>query len=88
MQAFKLKAKIDQNGHLVITEPINLAPGDVEVIILQSTESPLAEATEQPKRREYKVQALKGLLENAPPTPPEFDPDRARWAALREKHNL
>jgi hypothetical protein len=88
MQAYKLKAKIDQNGHLVITEPINLAPGDVEVIILQSTEASLAETSEQPKRREYKIQALKDLLENAPPTPPDFDPDQAKWEYLKEKHNL
>lgn len=88
MQAYKLKAKIDQNGHLVITEPIDLAPGDVEVIILQSTESSLAETPEQPKRREYKVQALKDLLEKAPPTPPDCDPDQAKWEYLKEKHNL
>lgn len=87
MQAYKLKAKIDQNGQLVITEPINLAPGDVEIIILQSTESSDA-APEQPKEREYQVQALKDLLENAPPTPPDFDPDQAKWEYLKEKHNL
>ncbi|WP_375505150.1 hypothetical protein [uncultured Nostoc sp.] len=31
---------------------------------------------------------LKCLFENAPPTPPDFDPDQARWEALKEKHNL
>jgi hypothetical protein len=36
MQAHKLKGKIDHSGKLIITEPINLDPGDVEVIILQS----------------------------------------------------
>jgi hypothetical protein len=36
MQAHKLKGKIDRSGKLIITEPTNLDPGDVEVIILQS----------------------------------------------------
>jgi hypothetical protein len=36
MQAYKLKGKIDRFGKLIITEPTNLDPGDVEVIILQS----------------------------------------------------
>ncbi|MBW4533342.1 MAG: hypothetical protein KME09_05340 [Pleurocapsa minor HA4230-MV1] len=37
MQAYKLTGKVDHSGQLIITEPINLNPGDVEVIILQST---------------------------------------------------
>jgi hypothetical protein len=37
MQAYKLTGKIDHSGKLIITEPTNLNPGDVEVIILQST---------------------------------------------------
>lgn len=35
MQAYKLTGKIDHSGKLVITEPTNLNPGDVEVIVLQ-----------------------------------------------------
>lgn len=34
MQAYKLKGKIDESGHLV-TKPIDMIPGEVEVIILQ-----------------------------------------------------
>lgn len=37
MQAYKLTGKIDRSGQLILTEPTNLKPGDVEVIILQST---------------------------------------------------
>jgi hypothetical protein len=37
MQAYKLTGKVDHSGQLIITKPINLNPGDVEVIILQST---------------------------------------------------
>ncbi|MBR8837339.1 MAG: hypothetical protein DSM106950_25855 [Stigonema ocellatum SAG 48.90 = DSM 106950] len=50
----------------------------MEVIILQPT-ARKSLTLEQPKKREYKVQALKDLLENAPPTPPDFDPTRAKW---------
>ncbi len=39
MQAYKLKGKVDRDGKLVITEPTNLTPGDVEVIVLQLTNS-------------------------------------------------
>ncbi len=30
MQAYKLKGKIDQSGNLLITEPLNLPPGNTE----------------------------------------------------------
>ena len=36
MQAYKLKGKIDSEGNLIITQPTNLSPGEVEVIVLQS----------------------------------------------------
>ena len=36
MQAHKLKGKIDSEGNLIITQPTNLSPGEVEVIVLQS----------------------------------------------------
>jgi hypothetical protein len=95
MQAYKVKGKIDATGNLVVTEPIDISPGDVEVIILQvgsevktSTKTATESQPETPKKREYKIQALKHLLENAPPTPSDFDPDQARWEALKEKHNL
>jgi hypothetical protein len=90
MQAYKLKGAIDQSGHLVITEPIEIPAGDVEIIILQSNRDPVEKVStlEAPKKREYKVQALKDLLENASPTPPDFDPDQAKWEYLKEKHNL
>ena len=34
MQAYRLKGKIDSEGNLVIPQPTNLSPGEVEVIIL------------------------------------------------------
>jgi hypothetical protein len=96
MQAYKLKGAIDRSGHLIITEPIDLSPGEVEIIILQST--PVAEnsttseietATEMPEsKRPSKIKALQDWFENTKPAPPDFDPDQARWEALKEKYSL
>ncbi len=96
MQAYKVKGKIDEVGQLVLTEPVQIPPGDVEVIVLQ-----LVPAKENVKDSETKLQpekvtkesqsgvrSLRELLENAPPVPPEFDAEQARWEALKEKHNL
>ncbi len=94
MQAYKLKGTIDTAGNLVTTEPVKMPPGDVEVIILQPVEtvanSTVTNSESQPEvlKRKYKVKSLKVLLENAPPVPPDFDPDEARWEELKEKHNL
>ncbi len=60
MQAYKLNATIDESGNLVLDEPLNIAPGKVEVIVLQPTVT-TSETLGKPKKREYKVQALKEL---------------------------
>lgn len=94
MQAYKLKGKVDAAGNLVITEPVKMPPGDVEVIVLQtvelvvtSTDFKTESQLETPKRKS-RVKAFQGLFENAPPVPPDFDPDQAKWEYLKEKHNL
>ena len=96
MQAYKLKGKIDLTGNLVITEPVKIPPGDVEVIVLQVIETvenaTVPETESQPeipkKKVQYRTKAFRDLLENAPPVPPDFDPDQAKWEYLKEKHNL
>jgi hypothetical protein len=94
MQAYKLKGTIDQSGHLIIEEPTELSPGEVEVIVLQSssTEEKIVSSVEiqttTPKKRKTIVKAFQDLFENTEPAPPDFDPDQARWEALKEKHNL
>ncbi|MBW4667948.1 MAG: hypothetical protein KME60_11085 [Cyanomargarita calcarea GSE-NOS-MK-12-04C] len=95
MQAYKLKGKIDATGNLVITEPIQMPPGgDVEVIVLLSAQtitSP-AESTNEPEpettKRRTKIKALQGWFSKTQPTSADFDPDEAKWEALKEKHNL
>jgi hypothetical protein len=96
MQAYKLKGTIDSAGNLVITEPVKMPPGDVEVIVLQAVEtvaSSTVRVTEsaepKPKRKvQCRVEAFRDLFENTEPAPPDFDPDQARWEALKEKYNL
>ncbi len=58
MQAYKLKGKVDRDGKLIITEPTNLPPGNVEVIILKSSENFQNSSTD-----EYELLAEEGLKE-------------------------
>lgn len=94
MQAYKHKAIVNELGELVFNEPINITPGEVEVIILQSVQSvdsstvTETESQSEVPRRKSKVKAFEGLFENTQPAPPDFDPDEARWEALKEKHDL
>ncbi|GAX40067.1 hypothetical protein NIES4075_10290 [Tolypothrix sp. NIES-4075] len=93
MQAYKLKAKIDDAGNLVITEPVKMPPGDVEVIVLQVVESASStnsetESQSQTPKRPNKIKALQGWFEKTQPAPADFDPDQAKWEYLKEKHNL
>ena len=39
MQAYKLKGKIDKSGKLLITEPLNLPPGNVEIVVWAATDN-------------------------------------------------
>ncbi|BAZ23758.1 hypothetical protein NIES4073_46470 [Kalymmatonema gypsitolerans NIES-4073] len=94
MQAYKLKGKIDNAGNLVITDPMQIPPGDVEVIVLQPGET-LATSTQkaidsqqETSNRPTKIKALQGWFQKTQPAPSDFDPDEARWEALKEKHNL
>lgn len=96
MQAYKLKGKVDDAGNLAVTEPVKMPPGDVEVIVLQTVATidnatdakPEAQAEVPKKNVEYRTKAFRDLLENAPPVPPDFDPEQAKWEYLKEKHNL
>jgi len=93
MQAYKVKGKIDEAGHLMITEAIALAPGDVEVIVLQpqfvEAMPPSSDSTsESTKQVNCEIPGLKQWLEQSPPVPPDFDPEQAKWEYLKEKHNL
>jgi hypothetical protein len=102
MQALKLNGKIDSAGKLIVSELVDLAPGDVEIIVLQSTQSQIEEVgasnysfSEQELSPDsatgsegYKIKALADWFANLPSEIVQIDDDDARWQALKEKHNL
>lgn len=93
MQAYRVKGRIDETGHLIVAESIELAPGEVEVIVLQpasleltvESSAPVPESTKQVR---CEIPSLKQWLEQAPPVPADYDPEQAKWEYLKEKHNL
>ncbi len=64
------------------------------MIVLQTVETIDNAAVTETKpqsrasKRRTKIKALQGFFEKTQPAPPDFDPDQARWEALKEKHNL
>ena len=84
MQAHKLKGKVDRTGKLIITEPTNLAPGEVKVIVLQSNKITENSNIERPS----KVKAFTNWFAKAQPVISEFNADDARWNYMKEKHDL
>jgi hypothetical protein len=95
MKAYKLQGKIDQAGHLVLLELPSLPAGDVEVIVMQSDvpnlsiePSMVSDRLEVIVPTKTTVKAFQDLFSRTEPAPPDFDPDQARWEALKEKHGL
>ena len=93
MQAYKVNGRIDETGHLVVAEAIALAPGEVEVIVLQPasvnvTVDRLVPVPESTKQVRCEIPRLQQWLEQSPPVPADYDPEQAKWDYLKEKHNL
>ncbi|GAP95084.1 hypothetical protein [Leptolyngbya sp. NIES-2104] len=86
MTTYKLKGKVDAKGQLVITEAIDLPPGDVEIFVLpaQQVETPQTSVNSS----EYQTQAFRDLWKTAQPVADDFDADSAKWEALKEKYDL
>ena len=55
------------------------------MIILQPVPSLETSTDSQPEKpkRQTKIKALQGWFEKTQPTPSDFDPDQARWEALK-----
>ena len=83
MQAYKLKGKVDRNGKLIITESVNLTPGDVEVIVLQSDtvtkDIQHDSSKEQLVERPTKVKTFQDWFAKTQPAMSEFNADEAKW---------
>lgn len=93
MQAYRVKGKVDETGQLIITEPIELRPGEVEIILLQppidsERKCESEESDDKHPRRGSLIQTFQGLFEKAPPIAADVDVDLAKWEYLKEKHNL
>jgi hypothetical protein len=87
MEALKLKGWVDVDGHLHIREAIALPVGEVELVVWPIPQStPISNSPQ--KRAKTSVKALQDLFENIEPVDPDFDPDEARWEALKEKYDL
>jgi hypothetical protein len=87
MEALKLKGWVDTEGHLHIRDAIALPVGEVELVVWQIPQSPPDSIPAQ-KRAKTSVKALQDLFEDIEPVAPDFDPDEARWEALKEKYDL
>jgi len=83
MQVQKLKGWIDPNGQLQLDEAIALPEGDAELVIWHTTPQPSIG-----KRTKTSVKALQGWFESTEPVPEAFDPNEAKWEALKEKYDL
>jgi hypothetical protein len=68
MQAYKLTGKIDRSGKLTIDEPIDLNPGQVEVIILQTTTTTERESLENKARLFWQGESIANLIDTQKPT--------------------
>ncbi|MDJ0621145.1 MAG: hypothetical protein QNJ63_31150 [Calothrix sp. MO_192.B10] len=74
MQAYKVKGKVDATGNLVVAEPIDIPPGNVEVIILQVADE-VKSPTETPNipqletKRPKKSKLCKAGLKRQNPLP-------------------
>ena len=81
MQAYKLKGTIDSAGNLIVAESVNMPPGDVEIILLQTVDKvasstvPVTEELqpETPKKKfESQVKAFQGLFDENTTSPVEY----------------
>jgi hypothetical protein len=96
MHAYKVRGQIDETGRLVIHEPIALAPGSVEVIVLQSLDdgngngvelSAQSQSSDVESSPDIVIPELSQWFERSPAVPPGYDPEQARLDDLQERYN-
>jgi hypothetical protein len=64
MPVYKLKGKIDKSGHLIIKEPIQLPPGEVEVQLksLESVDMSTSKTEMDPAKTHRQVECSVPIL--------------------------
>ena len=55
---------------------------------IEQHEHSSSDSTTAPIRNKTQVKAFQDLFENLEPVPKDFDPDEAKWEALKEKYDL
>ena len=92
MQALKLKGSIDESGKLQLLETIDLAPGEVEIIILKSGEPERMDSNDERPPSfdgELTSENIQSFIDwfaaGISPASPDFDTDEAKWESLKEK---
>lgn len=88
MKAHKLSGRVNHNGQLVITEAVDLPPGEVEIIVLQKAAEPNSEPFSSPRVRPTRIQFLREWFAKTEPVPSDFEANEARWQALKERYDL
>jgi hypothetical protein len=93
MQAYRVKGIVDHTGHLVVTEPIELSAGEVEVLVLkiaqQDTGLPHSDADiNNIQQVNCEIPSLQQWLAQTSPVPADFEPEQAKWEHMEEKYNL
>lgn len=76
MEAYKFKTKVSENGTIVVPDGFDVKNKEVEVIILDEVVS-----FQKTMTGAQFVEKFAGIIENV-------DADEAKWAYLKEKHNL
>jgi hypothetical protein len=76
MEAYKFKTKVSENGTIVVPDGFDIKNKEVEVIILDEVVSFQKRMTGA-----QFVEKFAGIVKNV-------DADEAKWAYLKDKHNL
>ena len=76
MEAYKFKTKVSENGTIVVPDGFDIKNKEVEVIILDEVVSFRKRMTGA-----QFVEKFAGIVKNV-------DADEAKWAYLKDKHNL
>lgn len=76
MGTYKFKAKVSENGTILVPDGFDIKNKEVEVIILDEA----TQGTPKKSMKEF-LDKYSGILKGV-------DPDQAKWEYLKEKHGL
>jgi hypothetical protein len=83
MKAYKVTGTITESGELILSEPIKLAPGQVEVIVLQSGTTPerVERSTGRSQPESQTQQSPSEISTTSPETELQFEALASEWQA-------